>query len=200
MKRFNLSRIGGKYLKDLPIWENKKNQAFSTLVFTLVACSIFGFFAISPTLSTIAHLKKELKDNKLVDQKLDQKISNLGILQNKYSVLREDLQVVDLAIPEKPDAPLFIAQMQALTKENNLNLKALQVNEVELTKPSKTSIGKYFSFAFSIDASGNFSNISDFIFSLISLERITAIDTVNIKSSEKNALDDISIRGKLFFE
>ena len=73
-----------KYYKLLPDFKEEKTRRLSSIVFSLLALSIFGLFAINPTLSTIARLKKELSDAKFVDQQLTEKIANLSSLQEVY--------------------------------------------------------------------------------------------------------------------
>src|SRR5947208_1901500 len=78
----------------------KKTQQVTSLIFTLVALSFFGLFAISPTLSTIAQLQKELSDSKDVYQKLVQKIHNIAALSAEYSKLEQDIHFVNETLPQ----------------------------------------------------------------------------------------------------
>ena len=73
-----------KYFQMLPDFKEERTRKFTTLVFTLLALSFFGLFAISPTLSTIANLNKQLSDNEFVDSQLQNKINNLYTLQQDY--------------------------------------------------------------------------------------------------------------------
>src|SRR4051794_1976618 len=82
-----------EYLKLLPSIHDERTQLITMLIFTFVALSFFGLFAINPTLSTIVELKKELSDSQFVDQQLTNKINNLESLQQRYNLLGPDLPV-----------------------------------------------------------------------------------------------------------
>ena len=131
-----------KYFQLLPDFKEDRVQKITTLALTLVALSFFGLFAINPTLSTIAKLEKELSDNKFVDQKLQTKINDLSLLQQKYALIQQDLPYVYSSVPKSPEAPLVIAQIQTLAKANNLKISSFQTFQAEIEK-SPTNLKKY---------------------------------------------------------
>lgn len=190
-----------KYQALLPNFKEEKTQAFTTLALTLVAFIVFGFFAINPTISTIIHLKKELSDNQFVDDKLQEKIRNLSILQKKYVSLENQLPILYAAVPQTPIAPVFTAQIQAIANKSNVKISRLQVYQVELYV-TKT-IKKDSSFAFSIEVFGESENISKFLSSLVNFDRIITIDTFSItkdKESKENQNLQLNIRGRSYFK
>ena len=65
-----------EYLKLLPNIQNEKTKAITMLIFTFVAMSFLGIFAINPTLSTIVELNKQLEESKFVHEQLQTKINN----------------------------------------------------------------------------------------------------------------------------
>lgn len=193
----NLPRKG--YLDIFPQLRQKRTQDFTTLVFTLIALSFFGFFAINPTLSTIAQLKKQLSDSRLVDKKLGEKIINLGLLREKYGLLENDVPLVLTALPQSPNAPLLIGKIQSLAKESNLTVKKIQSLAVELAKP-KDALDNYASFVFALEAEvPSQSEVSDFLSSLINFDRIVTIDMLSITEGEGEKLK-ISLQGKAYFK
>lgn len=190
-----------KYQALLPNFKEEKTQAFTTLALTLVAFIVFGFFAINPTISTIIHLKKELSDSQFVDDKLEEKIRNLSILQKKYVSLENQLPILYAAVPQTPIAPVFTAQIQAIANKSNVKISRLQVYQVELYV-TKT-IKKDSSFAFSIEVLGDNENISKFLSSLVNFDRIITIDTFSItkdKESKENQNLQLNIRGRSYFK
>ncbi|MDP3988202.1 MAG: type 4a pilus biogenesis protein PilO [Candidatus Levybacteria bacterium] len=189
------------YLDLLPKIKEEKTQTFTTIALTLLALSFFGIFAISPTLSTIAQLKKQISDNLYVDKKLGEKITNLGILSQKYSALDADIPIVLAAVPQNSQAPLLLTQIEAMAQKNNLEVIRLQSYLVELTK-IKEDPSDYSSFTFSIEGqASSYENIENFLSSLINFDRIISIDVISVSSrADKNATLRISIRGKAFFK
>lgn len=188
-----------KYLRFLPNFKEEKTQAYTTLIFTFLALSLFGLFAISPTISTIAELKKELSDNEFIDKRLNEKIKNLSSLQNEYSVLKEDLILADYAIPKSPNPALLASQLQSLAKEANFKIDRLQIFEVELTKQNEDNLKNFFSYTFSLGGEGTEEEISNFISYLLNFERIVNFDSA-IMSKEKNENSKLDIRGKVYFK
>lgn len=188
-----------KYLEMLPDFQEKKTQAFITIVLTLFTLSIFGFFAINPTLSIITQLQKQLEDSVFVNQKLEEKIRNLAILQQKYNALQNDLPVIFSAVPKTPTAPLLIGQLHALSNAHTLTLSRIQVFEVDLTKIQLTP-KNYFSYDFVFQAEGTYSQIADFIQDLSNLERIVTIDSFNVTGGQQTSKQQFTLRGKAYFK
>lgn len=189
-----------KYLEILPNLNDDKAQAFTTLVLTLIALSFFGIFAISPTLSTIAQLRKQLSDNEIVYEKLQEKLNNLVILEQKYSLLENDLPVIFSAIPQKPNSPTLLGQIQTLDQESNIMLERIQSSQVELTK-LKDDVSGYSSFAFSFDGQSlAYQEFLDLLSSLTNFDRIITIDSISTNFTEKDNALKISLRGKAYFK
>jgi Tfp pilus assembly protein PilO len=150
-----------KYLQYLPNFKEKPRK-LSSLILSIVAFSFFGLFAINPTLSTIARLRKDLEDSKFVSQKLQEKIFNLYSLQQKYNNLQSDLPIILGAIPKSPEIPLLIGQIQTLSQENNISVGGIQSFEVEAANAEVTKKDpKTFSFAFS--GRGSYENMITFL-------------------------------------
>src|SRR5687767_10764921 len=84
---------------------DEKTKNLSAIILTFLALSFFGLFAINPTISTIVQLKKEIADNQEVNQKLEEKITNLSTLQQKYNLLQNDIPFIFSAIPQNPQGP-----------------------------------------------------------------------------------------------
>jgi len=190
-----------KYAEMVPHFKERKTRAFSTIILTLIALILFGLFAINPTLSTIAQLKKQIEDNTELLVKLDGKISNLGALTQKYNSLQNDLVYVNQAIPAKPTVPTLIGQLQAIGKNSGITINRLQALEVELAN-AKTNpkLDNYSFFAFSLDAKGSYNGIASFFNNLTNFDRIVTIDSISVSNesfTEKTVT--ITIRGKAYF-
>jgi len=189
-----------KYFQLLPDFKEDRIQKVTTLALTLVALSFFGLFAISPTLSTIAKLEKELSDNKYVDQQLQTKINNLSLLQQKYVSIQADLPFAYSSVPKIPEAPLIIAQIQTLAKENNLKISSFQTFQAEIEK-TPLNPKKYSNFLFSLSAAGTYPDISKFVASLNTMQRIITIEilSINKRGADTSTLQ-LSLKGTTFFK
>lgn len=195
-----LSEISkNKYLASFPSLKQKKTQELTTITLTLIALSIFGIFAINPTLSTIAQLQRELADNQEVDAKLKQKINNLAQLQTQYAQIQGDLEVVYSHVPQNPRPSEFIAQVQTLANTNSVNLLRIQTFQADLLQSTQTA--KTSSYVFALTAEGVPGNINTFMEELTNFNRIISIDTLIISAGpDGSGLVELNVRGKAYFK
>lgn len=202
-KKFSKYLSISKYKELLPYFKEKKATSFTMIILTFLALSLFGVFAISPTLATIAQLRRQLADNLEVAQKLDTKIANLANLQQEYSLITDQLPIVYEAIPEQPSVPLFVGQVQAIGQDTNITITRLQTFQVELAKRGETGTPtqlKAGSFNFSIEATGTAENLNSFINTLVFYDRIITIDSIQYNSNvESSSGIQLGIRGKAYF-
>ena len=170
-----------RYFTSLPFFKEEKAQKFMSIALTLLALSFFGFFAINPTLSTIAKLRKEIEDNEFVASQLGKKIRDLNTLKQKYADLQNDLPIVFESLPRKADVPTLIAKIQSIAKSSNIAVKKIQNLEVEIVKNNKALNNKYASYAFSIEGNGSYEDISKFISTLTNMQRIVSVGILSLK-------------------
>lgn len=184
----------------LPRLQEEKARAYTTLVFTLIAITIFGFFAINPTFGTIADLSKQLSDNQFVDQQLTVKIANLTKLQQQYGQLQSTLPVILTAVPTTPTMPYFIGQIQELAARAHIDLVRIQTFPLDIPVGDITST-QFYSYVFGIDIQGNQDNINNFIYSLNTFNRLLTIDGISVTQVNLNNVEArANIRGDVFFK
>lgn len=191
-----------KYATLMPNLKEEKTQKFTTTVLTMVALIFFGLFAINPTLSTIANLQKQLQDDTFVEQKLQEKINDLSILQQKYANIQPDLPAVYSAIPQKSEIPLLIGQLQALAKDSNLTPSNVQSFQVDLSN-DLISGKNYSSFAFNFSATGTYGDMKKFLSRIINMQRIISVENVSITkvNLQNNASGlQLTVKGNAYFK
>lgn len=189
-----------EYLKLLPNLSDEKAQAITMIIFTLGAMIFFGIFAINPTLSTIVELKKQYADLQFVNEKMVTKMQNLSTLLQKYQALSSDLPIVFNALPQKPEIPKFLAQVNALSSRTNLKIKSLRTYGVEITPDKKIRGKEVFSFVFSLEAEGNYDEMINLIQSVTKINRMTIIEMVSITKDPKRELLILNLRGRQYFK
>jgi len=192
-----------KYLAFMPDLKQERTRKFTTIVLTLFASIVLGLFAVSPTLSTIANLQKQIDDNTFVDQKLQQKINNLSVLQQKYANIQNDLSVITDAIPTSAQLPLLVAQIQTVAKNTDLKLDTFQTFEVDLSGKNSTN-KNYSSFEFGLSAEGTYQQITAFLDNLVNFQRIITITNISISkpnnTGNTNSTLQLNITGTAFFK
>lgn len=162
-----------------------RTQKLIGIILTLIALCLFGLFAISPTLSTIAKLRKEIDDYEIINQKLGEKISALSSLQQAYSRLESDVPTVLASIPQSAFVPLFIGQMQSLAIGSNIQVSQLQSSQVDLFKEDGES-KKYYAYSFTLSGDGTYEDITKFIENVTNMQRLVGVETSTINNAENN--------------
>lgn len=187
-----------EYLKLLPDMQQENTRSLLTLILTFAALSFFGIFAINPTLSTIADLKKQLTDDTDVDQQLKTKIDNLSSLEQQYNQLGSNLTNIYSAVPQDADAPLLSAQVAAVGQKHNLTITSYRVDEVQLAATPK--IAKTQSFTFTLQAQGDYNDMLSFSTELATLSRLITVESMEIgRDSQTNNLT-LTLRGREYFK
>ena len=162
-----------------------RTQKLVSIILTLIALCLFGLFAINPTLSTIAKLRKEIDDYEIINQKLGEKIFALSALQQAYSRLEDKIPTVLGSIPSSPAVPLFIGQVQSVAKNSNIHVTHLQNSQVDLFKGKKTS-EKYHTYSFSLTGDGTYEDITKFVENITNIQRVVGINASSIDNAENN--------------
>lgn len=189
-----------KYFEMMPDFKEEKMQKFTTLVFTIIALSFFGLFAISPTLSTIANLNKQLADDKFVDMQLQTKINSLYALQQNYAAIQPDMPYVLSSFPKNPQAPTLVGQIQSLAKDSGIIITIFQTYEVQIPDPS-TPKKNYYAFNFSIAANGTYDSVIKFVDSVVKMQRIISINTLSIaRAGGEGGLQQLNFKGTAYFK
>ena len=171
-----------KYMVLIPSYKAEKTQKFTTIFLTLTASIILGLFAINPTLSTIGNLQKQIEDDKFVESKLEEKINNLSILQEKYIPIQQDLPIIYSAVPKTTEMSLLIGQLQSIAKSSNLKIDTIQTFETNNIS-SPALYGDYSSFDFEISAQGNYQDIQTFISNLVNFQRVITLRNISLSKS-----------------
>lgn len=186
------------YLKELPVMQQEHTPHFVMLALTFLALSFFGIFAINPTLTTIASLKKQVADSKEVDKALTTKINNLSALQQQYNQLGSDLTNIYAAVPKNADVPLLSAQVQALAKKHKLTVTTYRVAEVQLTSAKHDTKTK--SFIFTLQAEGDYNDMIAFSSELASINRQVTVEVMEIGRDSKTNDLVLTLRGRQYFK
>jgi type IV pilus assembly protein PilO len=191
-----------KYLAFMPDLKQERTKKFTTIVLTLVASIILSLFAINPTISTIAGLQKQIDDNKSVSYKLQQKITDLSTLQQKYNNIQNDLTAITDAIPTSAQVPLLVAQIQTVAKNSNVKLDQFQTFSIDFSKENSTS-KNYSSFEFGLSVEGSYQQLTDFMDNLVNFQRIITIADISISklnTADSNGALQLSLKGAALFK
>ncbi|MFH0863562.1 MAG: type 4a pilus biogenesis protein PilO [Candidatus Gottesmanbacteria bacterium] len=198
-------RLNRYYTKIQPLVENPQVQAYSMLILSFFAIAFFGFFAIKPTVVTIAQLQRQISDSKLVEQKLQEKINALSQAQVAYEAVKPDLGVIMSALPSNAQFPTLIKGFEKISAESGTTLVNLNFQSINLTDVSKEATGAATEtpVTFSLTAAGDYNQLSDFIRKLSFLDRLATIESLNITMQKKeeniNGVIRLNLKGEAYY-
>lgn len=187
-----------KYYKDiLPYLKKQKNQEYFMAILTLGATIFFALFAINPTLSTIVKLRKEIEDSRFVESQLTKKVNNLSSLSTQYSEIQADIPIILDAIPEQPQAPTLVGQIQTIAQTSSVSIEVLDVSEVGLTE---NGASKSSNFSFNLTATSTYENLKKFISDLVSMQRIVSLEKITLTKNTDSESLQLDLQGTAYFK
>lgn len=187
-----------KYYKDLiPYFKKEKNQNYLMITLTICTSIFFFLFAINPTLSTIAKLKKQISDAQVVEKKLSEKINNLSSLSQAYEDIKPDLPLVMDAIPDSAMAPSLVGQIQALAKNSSITITDVNISSVNLNSRNSNVSSPV---GFSATGVGSYENIQKFLSDLTNMQRVLSVNSIQMSKSIESGDIEIVIKGQGYFK
>jgi Tfp pilus assembly protein PilO len=177
-----------------PVLNKPKSRAYTTIIFSFLAVSLFGWYAIRPTIQTILFLQREIRDKTEVNKKMEDKIAALIEAQAYYQEVEPILPVVDQALPTIPDAVPLMIQLRNLASTSGTLITAVQLPAVPLTSqelnvpaskgqiksPTNAASGKQQTYDLSLAVRGSYPAIRAFLEGAMQMRRIISIDSFTI--------------------
>ena len=191
-----LQKAYSKYIETLSDDQRKKIAAYLYISLTLFTVSFFGFFAIAPTLTTVANLNKQHEDNKLILDALNKKLTSITLLDAQYTEIQVAIENIYAAIPRTPRMPYLTRQLENIAKDSGVIIRKLNFGTVELHPNAKKE--PIYSFNFNVNVNGDEQSVNNFISSIIGFDRIVGIDKISTGKNEENKYE-ASIIGRVYF-
>lgn len=188
-----------RYFTDLSkFYQKKKVKTYTGIILSLITVIFFLFFAIRPTLTTIAQLIRETKDQKNVATEMEKKINNLSEAQVNYLSIEPELLLVEQALPKKPEVALLTKEIEALAKQTGVGITSLRFSEVDLTTDGKQQEKQEIKI--SLNVLGDYPNLKIFLGNLMSLRRVILIEAFSFQTGkgESNILS-LNLAAKAWF-
>ncbi|RJR29356.1 hypothetical protein C4564_03400 [Candidatus Microgenomates bacterium] len=202
------NRIYRGYIRNLYLlYQNRQDvRIFTELLLSLSVISIFGLFAIRPTLVTIASLSTEIESKQELVNTLDTKIDNLIVAEELYSNYRSNIDLLDTAIPKNASPIEYLRQIEGIARKNNVDVIGMSVEGVTLlganiepaitqNPQQNTKVDNFPAQAkaidFSFNANGKYENISGFLSDLEALRRPIFIDDIGVSVPSVDGAGDV---------
>lgn len=173
-----------KYTQSVgPFMESPTTKNYSTVIFFFLVLSVFGWYAIRPTIQTILYLQREIKDKTALDKKMDDKIYALIEANSAFENNLSLFPVLADAVPTTPEALDLVSQIQKVAENNGIALSTLKMSEVPLATPAATTKPKngqrFAELPITFSVEGSYLSIVSFLRTLISMRRIVSIDSMS---------------------
>ncbi|KPJ70337.1 hypothetical protein AMJ51_02265 [Microgenomates bacterium DG_75] len=181
-----------RYFTDVgTLYKRKKARVYTGIVLSILTVAFFSFFAIRPTLVTISGLYKEIKDKRTLVAEMDQKIENLTRAQVNYNQIKDELYLIEESLPQNPELPTLIKQLEALTRLNSVNFESIRFEKTNLQgeeeKKETQDVG------FNLTVSGDYSNLKQFLNSLDTLRRIILVENFAFQSETEEEIQILTL-------
>lgn len=187
------------YHQIVPILQKEKTQAYLMVIFSLFTMSFFGFFAIRPTVKTIATLQKQIEDRSFVDSELEKKINALIAAQAEYRKIEPVIPQIYSLLPEKPEVTTLLIKLEDLLLERQASISAISFEPIVLygeearvapkaptpaNTPPENVLGATSPTGFSLTVAfeGPYTELVQILQRLTKLDRIVAIDSAEFSS------------------
>lgn len=174
-----------RYYQSLePAFQKPATRAYTAIIFSFLVVSLFGWYAIRPTIQTIFTLRREIVDKTELNKKMEDKISALIEAQAAFQEIEPKLSVIDQALPVAPDAVRATRYLSSLASDSRVTITTIGVSSLPLTAESgpgtsqATASDKLANFPISLAVTGAYPDIKSFTQGILNLRRIMQITSM----------------------
>lgn len=138
-------------------------------------------------------LRKQIQDNKEIEQKLQDKIKALSQLQAEYEIVQPDMPVLYSALPEKAEISDIVKTLETIVVQNQATLSAIQVGETFLSEKESSPTAIYVQknlvpITLFFSSEGSYINLVKVLEKMNHLPRLYAVQNISMaKTADKIA-------------
>lgn len=160
-----------------------KKKSYFEISATLILLIIL-IVMIYPAIQHIATVNKEIETNKAIEKQLVDKITNIGLAQENLDKVKNDLPLLEKALPTGSDIKNYIkTPLESIASKNSVVLKSVQFNDVPVSAPTTLENLAVRNIDFTLALSGNFTSFVSFLKDAENFIRLTSIRNLDIKGS-----------------
>lgn len=197
-----------RFYQRLEIIVKKTNEnTYTAAIFSFLVISLFGWYAIRPTLQTILFLRREIIDNEKVNERMEEKIAKLIQAQTSFQSIQDSLPLLRLALPDRPDAINVVVQLRNLANLSQSSVSSIMVSSVPIVADQETDnqnasiqssvptpapsppVSKGTNknrdeMPISVTINGSYPTLRTYVEGLLSMKRIITIDSLSFAKAE----------------
>lgn len=175
---------GAKGLKYLNVISGSiQTKTYSFGAFTLVVIIILIAFAIRPTIVKISEINSEIKEKKIVNQKLDDKLKSIASLSAMYAERQEDIKTLPLIFPSQGNFSLLLSNMDEVVKRNGFVLSNISFG---LGDETLINFGALKTWSVRITVAGSRANLNKLLADIESMPMYPIIKRLSFSEDSKN--------------
>ncbi len=174
-----------------------QTRAYTTAIFSFLAISLFGWYAIRPTMQTILFLQKEIEDNTLVNAQMEEKIGKLIEAHATYQSVADDIPYLTQAIPPAPEVLTALGQIRNIAHLRGASISAITSSSAPLlsneqSAPNKSTVikgisnRKIKSVQLSVVVVGTYEILQGIIEDIVTLRRIATIESLSFTPNRES--------------
>jgi Tfp pilus assembly protein PilO len=186
------------YKQQLQQTENKGLTKDYFSILASLALLILLILVIYPAIKHIAEINKEISDARVIKAGLEAKLDALAQARTNYDEVKNDLGVLDLALPVGSNLPPYLKSVEDLSSKSGLKISNAQFNNVPLTKTAKTTASlQTTKISYKITLDGGFTNFEQFLVSLEKFIRVSDVTGIDITKGDQSKNGQSSTSGTL---
>lgn len=192
--------VNKAYKQITPLIKSGKTASYFTLTISLFTLSFFGIFAIRPTLITAISLMKQVSDLKQLYIDYENKIGSLLRAQAEYAQIRDDIPLIDRALPTSSSFSKLAKTIEKFAARENFVINQFQIDPVPVSNPPVS--GKLYEYGFALVGTGTYPSISAFLNHLVNWRRVVnlkSLDFTQVGGSE-SATIRLSVKASTYYE
>lgn len=168
---------------------------------TFALVTIFLFFAIMPTMTTIFSLLGEIKSKEVFIGKVDNKIKNIIKAQGIYTQVQEKYSLVEDSFPSQPQYYNGATNLATLFRDSSLDINQLNLG---LSNSDKKDNQFFNSYQVNITGEGEYLAVLELVKKIFNNRRLVNVSNIQIirpedKDEIKTNSVKISVNNDLYF-
>lgn len=167
----------------------KKTSDYTFTIMFFVIFSLFIAFAIKPSLSTAASLKKEELDLTSVDNLYEGYIMNIANVQSQMEEHRNELPFLKQAISDHPQVNKLIDDIKTIGDKNSFSITKANIDDVNLLNTNSKTLQK---LTITVEGTSTFDNLMKYIQDMFNQRRLKTIQRITIQNNKGDATATVS--------
>jgi Tfp pilus assembly protein PilO len=184
-----------------PIVRSKFAKTYSSLIFSIITISIFSYYAIRPTVTTILSLQKSIEEQTDILNKVQEKGRSLSTGKANYENIGPEVrEKINNLIPDNPALAQLIDSLTYAAQTSEASVSGLQFQQVDLEnkKNQITRDAPLTQVDFTLNTQGSYQNLMKLLTALKRTDRLVTITSVNfVQPADANLI--MTINGKAYY-